>query len=198
MNFFQSLRARWQVRFRQWGRWWAYPRQAYEFIHAMLKEGGHLIETPFQFGRGSLVFRTLFQPDGTVLNFIPDLRGFYSDIEGWVELSHDPNWLPTYQNHLRQHHLNTQAFLDAVKDHGQFWDRAVLTGLSTANLGFTAYTALRVNLTPENWWEFAGPLLAAVGSYLARPWLVRQTLRLLMRLVGWVAVRRLRKAGLGI
>ncbi len=138
--------------------------ELYAFIKAMLADGGVEVSTPFAYKGEAFEFRTLFQPDGDVLLYLPPLK----------ERQHDSGYLEAVAEHYKLHLEKTREVFATAGANTSFFGMVIDLGLVGANLW-----PLHKTLSAFTW-----ETLALTVSFSVLTWLFRKYFRPLLSRLG--------------
>ncbi|MCS7020114.1 MAG: hypothetical protein RMJ87_13955 [Cytophagales bacterium] len=144
------------------------PWRSFVFARNLLKQGGHVVETSFEYQNHTFVLRTIIG-FGDIINFIPDPEWGHADVQ--------ISWQKHYQEYVALHFEKVKNFLNAFQLQAVFWENSLRVVIGAANI----YPAYQVVFLGE-WLLAIMPLLSAVYLYFFGKATAQQLVKLLWQI----------------
>lgn len=157
------------------------PVRGFRFARNLLKDGGHVIETSFEYQNRTFVLRTVIG-FGDVINFIPDPTQAAD--------ASDEEWQSCYKRHISLHFQKIKAFLNAFKQQSLFWENGLKGIVGAANV----YPVYQAFLAGE-WAALLVPIASVLYLHFFGKTTARQIVRGLWQLLGRLVIARRKSFG---
>ncbi|MCS6967704.1 MAG: hypothetical protein RMJ44_00735 [Cytophagales bacterium] len=135
--------------------WTFVPVKGLQFARSLLKNGGHVVETSFVFGKASFTFKTVIS-FGDIVVFIPDPAGYYAQHQ-WHDLCQNPHWHACYQKYLQIHFEEIANYFHAIERQIAFWQNSISGFIGIVNI-YPLYRALLLG----EWFLLFFPIASAL------------------------------------